>query len=244
MKLGRDGANPVASFIVNCIHNIRRTVPMQQYIRFLMDGSGSFAVPEILNAADRERKTMEFMEALDHGLQDSSACLVQCGSAKVLPMLEQLLLAFLQKTKLEDGDFSKAVQSRAAVAILAVTSLDATKYGKSSSPVTSVFDVFPNHFQKLTVDSILFLLLYRSRDESITRDYWIRPIISLRATEELLFKILMDSIVFASSSSQSKRQTQMLELWLELFESPKLSKLVKLSESSMISSVKCGVHVE
>jgi hypothetical protein len=248
LNSGHDGANYVASFIVNCIHNIRRTVPMQQYIRFVMDSSGCFALSEILNAEVRDHKTVEWlMKALDNGILDSSACLVQCGTAKVIPMLEQLLIAFLKKIETEISDFTSAVQSRAAIALFAAMSLDTSKYGSNSMSIVSVFDVLPDNFQKVTVNSIRSLLLYTSDQvsgESATRMHWIRPIISLLSTEERLLKLLVDSIVRTFAHSDSRQQTPILQMWLEIFESPKLSSQ-KLNENLMIScaeSVECTLN--
>jgi hypothetical protein len=239
LKFGHDGANHVVSFIVNCVHNVRKTVPMQQYIRFVMDSSGSFALSEILNAKDREQGTMELiMKSLDYGVLDSSSCLVQCGTAKVLPMLEPLLMTFLQKSKTEVSDFASVVQSRAAISLLAVMSLDTTKYGSDLRSIMSVFDILPECFRELTVDSIRSVFLHRSDQiskESAFRALWIRPIISVLSTEASLFHFLVDSIFQTFTQSDSRRQTLILDMLLEIVESSELSKLIKLSENALIS---------
>jgi hypothetical protein len=111
-----------------------------------------------------------------------------------------------------------------------------------------VFDVLPDNFQKVTVNSIRSLLLHTSdqlSSESATRMHWIRPIVSLLSTDERLLKLLVDSIVQTFAHSDSRQQTQILEMWLEVFESPKLSRLIKQNENLLIScveSVECKLN--
>jgi hypothetical protein len=155
-------------------------------------------------------------------------------------MLEQLLMAFLQKSKTEDCDFTSVVQSRAAISLLAVMSLDSTKYGTDARPIISVFDILPECFRRLTVDSIRSVFLHRNDQvskESALRAHWIRPIISVLSTEASLFNFLMDSTFQAFAQSDSRRQNVILEMLLEIVESSKLSNLIKLSDNSIISWV-------
>ena len=175
----------VASFISRCIHSVRKTIAMPVYLGFLIDSVGILSLDRIIVSQDI---VATLVMDIDQGVRDASACLVDCGTAKVIPMLEPLLTVLLDKGAVGDPNImhrNRELQARVGLSLLAVFSLDLTRGGAIKG---SVFDFVSDGFSTLVVKSISHLLsagaVATGLVQGVAMERWILPIIALFSSEK------------------------------------------------------------
>jgi len=219
----------VASFIVQCIHCIRKSVPMQVYIGFLVDSTGLLR----LDGSYAQDITPELIGAIDSGVGSMASCLIGCGTAKVLPMLENLLSVLLNKST-NNGAIDAAIQARAALSLIAMFSLDLSQYGKID---VSIFQYLPDDFGSI-VTSCLSKLLVHCSMEVQTMQPWLCPLIALLASEKDLLIHVFGSLSSQLDGMDKAKQTRQLDLWLSILKNPQLLPALKRDAVELLTVAK------
>lgn len=245
-------SHAVASFITQCIHSVRKTIPMPVYVSFLIDSTGIMNLDR-LGFLDTAEKVVTCAMALDQGLRNASSCLVDCGTAKVLPMLESLLTVLLTKVVADDSSNgvirqSGSLQARAALSILALFSLDLTTRGGRNDSSYSVFDHLSESFPALVVDAVSRCMLSLPYEKiratesakSVTDfdSYWMQPIIALFASENALLCHTFGSAASSLDGHDQAMHIQILEAWLNVIQNPQLETRLKQDSNEMIARCK------
>jgi len=239
-------APAVASFIVQSIHSIRKTLPMQMYVSFQIDSTGLMKVDDLtLHNISNDDCEID-AAAFDQGIRDASSCLLRCGTAKVLPMLEALFSVLLKKTiELNDETISVQVlqsnifQARAVLSMLAVFSLDLRR---SVVDDASIFQYLSGNFSDLVVHSISRFLMNcysLDADKMFPNESLLRPIVALFSSELLLigqvFKYLTSGL---DAEKKSTSIAPVLEVWLKIIKTQQLSVAIQRIGAGMIPHAK------
>ena len=229
----------VASFIVQCIHSIRKTIPMQLYIGFLIDSTGILK----LGNAPVEKQTClvdELLNGLDAGVAVVADCLVKCGTrSKILPMFEALLSVLVNDMCDTDvgvaNAFGVLVQARAALAIVAMFAIDLSKNNTMNA---SVFEFLPEGFKPRIHDCITKLIVLCSSDERFSSlQTWLRPLIALFSAEQSLLVQSFGSLLSSQVQGLVKSaQIQLFELWLKIVKHPQLVPVIVRDAVSLLAA--------
>jgi hypothetical protein len=227
-------SSSVASLITQCIHELRRSIPMPVYVSFLIDGTGVMSMDKNFELDDLTNYSM----AIDRGVRDTSSRLVQCGTHKILPMLEALLAALL-KTPHVTANQCRMIQVRVALSFLAMFSWDLAQSGPARS---SIFDLTSNDFYSLVCDQISWMLMTcasaKGLESSGSLHRWIQPVISLFASESTIMSRVFRSMVSRLADSDEAALHQSLEVWIAMVKSSAFDVPHQEDCSSMISEIK------
>lgn len=221
----------IASFIIQSIHRIRKTMQMQQYMGFLVDCSGLLKLGSLQSTVT---KPLHIFKELDTGVCSVACCFVECGSTRVLPMLEPLFAVLLQRAPTNSDKMKLSVETlllaRAALSILAMFSLDLSKM--SSSDNKSVFCHLSKPF-KILVEEWIFKLLVQcslamDSVKSTTVENWIRPLIVLLASEPDILCNVFNLLPSMLEKLDASEQTKLLDLYmLRVIQNPRLGTMIR-----------------
>lgn len=214
MKPATNLCTSVAAFIVQCVQSIRKTMDMSLFVGFLIDSSGIMSLDRVMIP----KSPLDFAWKTDQGLRDSSFYLVQCGTAKVLPMLEGLITVLLNKCVSESRSHSNSlIQARAGLALLAVFSSYQHEHEKKDA---SIFDHVSDRFHATVKKRLAWMLsngiLDMEFETSASCLRWIQPFTALFATEKGLMVEVCGSIARDLPSLTETNQAQILEVWLAM----------------------------
>lgn len=197
------GGNGMSDEIVATVTSIRRTIPMKNYLQFLLSQIGSPTTST--RKAELENEPFDsFMQRLlhlDSAVGRSSIALIQCGSARVLPMLYLHLSGLLDST-LDIGSYNCFLRNRAALATLAMLALDIEN-------TTSTFAI-PPQLEQAVKSSIFEAIFFvsSSSDASAAGAKLLSPILALFQIDKMLVVSLFDDVVDKIGKFKSSKQLQ------------------------------------
>ena len=128
----RSSVNDVMKdYIMDVMHSIRRTLPMQLFLTFLINSSGLSSIKRGKKkkegvSEDGENVRPADIFAYDIAMERLCRAIVRCGGSDLLPMLTPLLSSWLGGPKVTQSSPQLAVQvqRRAVFAVLACVSFD------------------------------------------------------------------------------------------------------------------------
>jgi hypothetical protein len=227
-------SKPVASLITQCIHELRKSIPMPVFVSFLIDGTGVMSLDKNLDLDD----LTSYSIAIDGGVRDASSCLVQCGTHKILPMLETLLAALLE-TSHDNANQCRMIQVRVALSFLAIFSWDLAQNGPAQS---SIFALVSNDFYFLVCDQISWMLTTctpaKGLESSGALHRWIQPVISLFASERTIMSQVFSTMVSRLADSNEASLHPSSEAWIAMVKSSAFDLPQQEDCASMISAIK------
>jgi hypothetical protein len=236
----------VSTLIIGSIHNVRKTMPMQSYLSFLVDSTGLMQVDEaaLLGAGakgkdnNKASRNWKKLADFDVGLYEVCHCLVDCGSAKVLPMLYPLLSTWLERTNSAMNN-RDVLQLRAAFSVMAMFSIDL----KSSSTYTTIFGLLSEDSEEKVIAALCRYAVYvvpptQGTDEGAAADTSIRPLIALFQSEPDLFQKIFQHLTGKLGTMDGTAQCNGLNFLLAAVKSPQLNVTVRSLLGEMVSQAK------
>lgn len=236
-----------ASFIVQTIHSIRKTISMQKYLAFLMDSTGLMQLHSVtcLPRFSKDSSVTfpdHFISSIDKGTSIICSCLMDSAIDKVLPKLEQLFVAFLQRCTRAASDKiplnePNVVCSRAVIAILAMLSLGLSE-SDSQLELLSLGLVSEN-FSTIIVASMVGILIHVTQiskedsDDSMTYKL-LKPIQALlNIQKDYAFEIFQLLVLKLNETESVNDKETILEVLCMMmkdkdFRRPLYGKLEKL----------------
>ena len=122
----------VCFYVVQVIFDIRKTIPMQQFLGFLVDCTGvtRASLPDNANTTVPDSR----MDRFDRGVKAVTKSLVCCGVHKVTPMMIPLLQLFLENDTSSSATLTQAlVRQRFAFSVMAEFAHTLRKNGRCES---------------------------------------------------------------------------------------------------------------
>lgn len=166
--------------IIGTIHSINRTIPLHQYLTFLIESSGindaTFQNKLEMNAEDSNQSSYESLFIHDKSIARLCRYLVLTGSKKALTMITPILSMWITPQK-EDNLSFRLLKTRAALAIISCFSIQ--------FKVKHLQDLLPN--QDFVVDIIEALYL--------TMFYSPRGVVDDRNSREIQTRMMSTSLV-------------------------------------------------
>jgi hypothetical protein len=217
----------IADSIVESLHLIRKTLSMQSYLGFLISSTGiNNTIKKAEEATDSAISNVDvkLVVSFDSAIRRLCRALIQCGSAKVLPMLMPLLTSWLApSSKLSLTDMS--IRTRSAISILVLISLDL----QQSNSDASVFEIAQEQ-QKNSIQGISTLIINLScqEQEEADRYKWTCPIVALIQSEPRILKPLFDHLPerIADGSVNQFAQTSTINTLIDLVKDQRLLKII------------------
>ena len=217
----------IADTIVESLHLIRKTLSIQSYLGFLISTTG------ITNTIKKAEETtdsavmntdVKLVVSFDNAIRRLCRALIQCGSAKILPMLMPLLSSWLApSSKLSLTDSS--IRTRSAISILALISLDL----QQSNSGASVFEIAQEQ-QKAVIQGISTLIINLSCQvqEEADRYKWTCPFVALIQSEPQILKSLFDYLPerIADGSVNQFAQTSTINTLIDVVKNQRLAKII------------------
>jgi hypothetical protein len=208
-RLKEHVSSSVLSFILQSFHSIRKELPMQAYLSFVMDTTGlTSCTDKALNNETKEGENHPWLTMLsyDLGILEASQCYVDCGASRVIKMVIPLLSLWLEQChdpkSLKSCDL---LRLRAALAMLCLFHMDMQEHSGSS-----VWSILPSE-RTLVSDAIVdFLCNAPALDGAgVTHNdfsRWTKPVRVLLSTDASLlltsFSALCAKVVVLDSKSQ------------------------------------------
>lgn len=231
----RPESSTLGDEIIESIHSVRKTIPMQGYLSFLVNSIG---IPKASNRVTNEKvepdcseKEIELVLMLDRGICRVCHELIHCGSVQALKMLLPHFSSWLEKGS-NMCDYDLFLRSRVAVAIIAMLSLDMKNLDKKSS----IFNFVADMMQRLTVAICQALSFVASIDSALEeKSQLISPFIAMIQAEPLL----LDHVFKHFAESMSKKdfkmsgQAKIIQILIECVKDPRLINAVEDSKESV-----------
>jgi hypothetical protein len=236
----------VSTLIIGSIHDARKTMAIKSYLSFLIDSTGLMQVDQaaLLGVGAKGKDSNEAslnwkkLADFDIGLCEVCHCLVECGSAKVLPMLYPLLSTWLECTNsvMNNRD---VLQLRAAFSMMAMFSIDL----KSSSTDASVFHLLSVDSEEKVIAAVCRYAVQVVRptqgtDEAAAVDTSIRPLLALFQSEPVLFQKIFQGLTSTLGTMDGTAQSNGLNFLLAAIKSPQVDVTVRLLLGEMVSQAK------
>eukprot|EP00980_Cylindrotheca_fusiformis_P000344 scaffold91_cov127-Cylindrotheca_fusiformis.AAC.4 len=207
--------------IVSSIAVIRRTIPMKSYLQFLMGLIGTPTTKrrrKIQEEVESFHDFMERMRSLDSRVKRVSRALLQCGSARVLPMLS-LHLSDLLDSNAADAGFDDFLRIRVAHSIFAMLALDMKN-------TTTVFAI-PAQLDQILKSSIFHAIVFLSSSGDAMTEVakLLSPILALFQVDGMLITSLFDHVVDKTSTYKSRPQVQnnLIQLLIAIVSDPAIA---------------------
>lgn len=184
-------------YVMDVMHGIRRSLPMQLYLTFLVNSSG---ITKAFRDGKKKKKRQNEQEendaksiheqvfALDIAIERLCRALVLCGGNKVLPMLMPLLLSWLGDVT-TPADVNVMVQRRAVFAILACISVD------DSADDGICFEPFDKKINDAAVATAVDLLCRNGDAQDDKHIRLLSPVLVLLMKRPELFETVMDKLL-------------------------------------------------
>jgi hypothetical protein len=236
----------VSTLIIGSIHNVRKTMPMQSYLSSLVNSTGLMQVDEAAllgtgaKGKDNKKASRNWKKLADFdvGLCEVCHCLVDCGSAKVLPMLYPLLSTWLECTNSAMNN-RDVLQLRAAFSVMAMFSIDLM----SSSTYTTIFDLLSEDSEEKVVAAVCRYAVEvvpptQGTDEGAAVDTSIRPLLALFESEPDLFRKIFQHLTGKLGTMDGTAQFNGLNFLLAAIKSPQLNVTVRSLLGEMVSQAK------
>jgi hypothetical protein len=217
----------IADGIVESLNLIRKTLSMQSYLGFLISSTGiNNTIKKAEEATDSAvlNVDVKLVVSFDIAIRRLCRALIQCGSAKILPMLMPLLSSWLApSSKLSLTDMS--IRTRSTISILALISLDLQQINSDAS----VFEIAEEQ-QKAVIQGISTLIINLScqEQEEADRYKWTCPIVALIQSEPRILKPLFDHLPerIADVSVNQFAQTSTINTLIDLVKDQRLLKII------------------
>jgi hypothetical protein len=236
----------VSALIIESIHTVRKTMPMQSYFSFLVDSTGLMQVDEaalVSSGAEGEdgneaKLNWQRFSDFDVGLQEVCHCLVDCGSTKVLPMLYPLLSTWLECTNSAMNN-RDVLQLRAALSLLATFSIDL----KSSTTYDSIFHLLSEGSEEKVIDAVCRFAVHvpptQDTDAAATAaGDSIRPLLALLQSEPDLFRKTFQYLTSTLGTVDGTAQCNGLNFLLTVVKASQLVDIVRLALGEMVTQAK------
>jgi len=268
----------MATYIVKSMHSIRKSVSIQSFVSFLFNSTGLMSLDESMIRQEKHADegtagsswSFEALLELDAGIQDACISLIDCGSSRVLPMLQPLLLVWLKgnQTNADNGSSTVtakgSVQSRAALTILAMFSLDiASSYNKLGNVeheddfacASSIFSALPDgSFEESVVDAVCRFFYcaptVKETQENVVQA-WIRPVLVFLCSEPAsLFQKIFATLTSKIDAFDGRTQSRTLQILLIAVKDPRFASAIVKSRREVVDQTKSlnarlsGGHLE
>jgi hypothetical protein len=235
-------SSQMVSFLLHSIHSIRRELPMQSYLTFVMDSTGLMSINDTQlcrssNKGNAASRPWQRMLALDSGLVEACRCFIDCGASKVLKMLEQLLQAWLKKGATVNSNIKSCdlLRVRAALGMMSLLNLSLTDES-SALDEASIWTVLSDESRNLAAVAVVSILCQiPTKTQAVDESFhpWTRPIVALLSKDSSLFKICVDvscdKLLELDSTLQTTLITSLSQL---LLHAPDLKAMVQEGYSS------------
>ena len=223
----------VSSYLIYAMFAVRKTIPMQQFLSFLVDTTGAThpatsttTTTTTTGENDKEDDLGLFEHRIvrfDKGVGDVGKCLVCCSVERIAPMLNPLMALFMKKDPCLNYTILQ-LRRRFAFSILALFALDvkARRTNGSILPVlsTSLLEEIP--------DAVLETLKRTgtSEDTGEVSTLVMAPIVALLFAEPKLlhgvFRVVLSSLSSIVGNSEDASQSKLLHWLIYVVQSPRL----------------------
>ncbi|KAL7563318.1 hypothetical protein ACA910_016676 [Epithemia clementina (nom. ined.)] len=211
-------SDEVSSYIVHSIFYIRKTIPMQQFLSFLVDSTGATRSTSSTSGDDDKDSAATLSEKrlarFDQGVREVSKCLVCCGLERIIPIMCPLLQLFVEDSS---SSATSLLRQRFAFSILAVFALDHKSRGNGS-----ILPLLPDDLQNRIPTSIFVSLLQRTEttdDFSKAGSLFMTPVVALLyAVPSLLCQVVQVVLGKLSSVSDESGQCKILHWLIDLIQ--------------------------
>jgi hypothetical protein len=188
----------LADAIVSALQAIRRSIPMKNYIQFLLT---SIVIPKARSKRKSDEPFSSFlssMVAMDSGVRRVSAAFIECGSKRILHMLLPFLKDLL-KPKEELEAANNFLRHRAAISLLALILLDV----KVTTGETEIPPELDEPLVNALFESMDFISA--SKDSMGGATKLLSPLIGLCHAEQIFLLSLFDRIVDKVADYKTKQ---------------------------------------
>jgi hypothetical protein len=235
--------------IIQAVQSIRKTVPMQQYLTFLVQSIGisshvkelvrveGIAVESNLDPSSKNVFDRAFFTP-DPVLNIVARIFIQSGSMKVLRMIYPQLSSW-QQTRVKEGDSSMEflLKTRSSHIILAHFFLVHTKQKKEVGNQSSIFDTVHGavSVDELT-DSICRFIHYivRNKEAMQVSSKLISPIVAIMSSEACVLNSVICKITdwFQTAGLSKTDQNNILLIFIDWMNDPRLKEALSGDTSS------------
>jgi hypothetical protein len=223
--------------ILSTIHATRMSLPMQDYLGFLLNSIG---IPKPKNSKVLELE-VDLALLLDYGVRRVSRAFIRCGSVRTFQMLLPQLSSWLDTNSALDSS-NQFLRIRVAVAIFAMFSFDM----KKSNDEASIFNYAPTMLQSLTRSVCQALALVSSSEKAMAkRSRLVSPFVALIQAEPLLLNDIFKDVANSMNSNKLRKSAQenLVELLVEIAKDPMLSEVIAGAHESVghVRSIELGL---
>lgn len=235
--------------IIQAVQSIRKTVPMQRYLTFLVQSIGisshvkelvrveGIAVESNLDSSSKNLFDRAFFTP-DPVLNIVARIFVQSGSMQVLRMIYPQLSSW-QQTRVKEGKSSMEflVKTRSSHIILAHFFLVHTKQKKEVGNQSSIFDTMHGvmSIDELT-DSICRFINYivRNKEAMQVSSKLISPIVAIMSSEACVLNSVISKITdwFQAAGLSKTDQNNILLIFIDWINDPRLKEALSGDTSS------------
>ena len=193
--------NAMKDYIMDVMYSIRRTLPMQLFLTFLVNSSGLSSIKKVkkkkegIIEGDGAKLQPTDIFAYDLAIERLCRAIVRCGGSTILSMLAPLLSSWLGNPKGTDSSPQIAieVQRRAVFAILACMSYDGTAE-------------FDEKLKNAVVETSV-VLLYRNVEDKDDQERLLAPVVALMINQPTILSSTLERLV-ASVPESSEDELQ------------------------------------
>jgi hypothetical protein len=234
-------APDIASFVVQSVHSIRTTLPMQVYLAFILESTGLTAITDAIlkrsgapafplstEAVEQVAKNLLILFSFDVNVREVSRCFIDCGSSKTFGMLQPLLLSWIDVSKVASPmRISCLLRLRAALAFLGLFALDMESMNDANSMQTSS-DCNLLTISATIVNASVTLLQYGPNNgDGGSLGKWTSPIRAVLASEHRLLPLFIQEVASATTTMNTSMQGRCLLGCLEIVKSTDLETAVR-----------------
>lgn len=163
--------------IVVTITSIRKTIPMTNYVSFLV---GTMGVPRVgteLSTNIDEGALERFLQSLDRRVSRGGKAIIECGSHNCLRMVTPQLLTWMEVPDKEDASLKTLLRNRGSMSLLAMLLVDLKKANTQVTGLMAVLGIF-EQCCKVSSNLVSFLAKSVGLSEHL-RDQLLSPLATL-----------------------------------------------------------------
>ena len=208
-------------YIMDVMYSIRKTLPMQLFLTFLVNSSGLSSIKKAKKKKEggdeSDVVTVQPSDIFHYDLAIERLCraIVRCGGSSVLPMLVPLLSSWLGNPKgtQPSSQIATDVQRRAVFAILACMSYDGT---------AELDEKLQNAVMEAST-----LLLYRNIEDKDDQERLLAPVVAVMMNQPNTLSSTLESLIASVPDSSENDLQGLIRSFLHLIKNSALGITLK-----------------
>lgn len=208
-------------YIVDVMYSIRKTLPMQLFLTFLVNSSGLSSIKKAKKKSEvgAEGDVVNVLpaEIFHHDIAIERLCqaIVRCGGSSILPMLMPLLSSWLGNSKdtQSSPQIATVVQRRAVFAILACMSYDGT---------AELDENLKNAVREASI-----LIFYRNIEDKDDQERLLAPVVAVMMNQPNILSSTLESLIASVPESPENDLQGLIRSFLYLIKNSALGFTLK-----------------